>query len=345
LTDPHGIGLCPRCGFCRSLAVEGVAVLASAGQKPQWEPTIGGLRHALRVAPAALVVVCVAFVTIVPLAYFADQRLAPGSRERAVWSACNVLAGLLLVGAGQAWALTLLKEMKERVSWGDLASPLQLWGLTVRRLPATAWPVGLGGSGALTIVAAVVWVGGLSYWFSLYPSADDRAGRSGAAREHSREETEMARVARVLGLSQSQNEGATGHWSDGPGTGGRVIEGSSAEPRSRRPTTAVSGDSRPTERCVVVGFLPAAEGRPPGLIVATLRQGQLTFAGIVRKGLDKKPELLDRLSKISSSRPMLEGLRLNAVWVRPELFCEVHQSGTDAKGEMVDPHLKGLIDD
>ena len=31
LTDPHGIGLCPRCGFCRSLAVEGVAQVTVMG--------------------------------------------------------------------------------------------------------------------------------------------------------------------------------------------------------------------------------------------------------------------------------------------------------------------------
>jgi hypothetical protein len=344
LTDPQGIGLCPRCGFCRTLAVEGVAVLASAGQKPNWEPTVRGLRHALRVAPAALLTVCVALVAVVPLAYSADMRLAPGSRERAVWSAWNLLAGLLLVGAGQAWAINLLKEMKERVSWSDLASPFQLWGLTLRRLPATAWPVGLGNSGALTILAAVVWVGGLSYWFRLYPSVDD--GPAAARRADSSEETEMARVTRVLGWNL-ENSAATGARPESaPGQSPAPLGRGSAvaAPGPRAPAVA-AGDARPTERCVVVGFLPASEGREPGLVMATLRQGQLTFAGVVRKGLDKKPELLNRLSKISSARPLLEGIKLNAVWVRPEMFCEVHQSGTDAKGEMVDPNLKGLIED
>ena len=211
LTDPHGIGLCPRCGFCRSLAVEGVAVLAAAGRKQRWAPVFRGLRHALHVAPAALVAVCLAFVAVVPLAYLADQRLAPGSRERALWSAGNVLAGLLLLLSGQAWAITLLKQMKERVSWGDLLSPLQLWGLTLRRLPATAWPVGLGGSGALTVLAAVVWVGGLSPTGSACTRRPRGARRRGrvllAATIHATRRT--WRVARVLGLSKTVSEEAT----------------------------------------------------------------------------------------------------------------------------------------
>jgi hypothetical protein len=345
LTDPQGIGLCPRCGFCRTLAVEGVAVLASAGQKTNWEPTVRGLRHALRVAPAALLIVCVALVAVVPLAYSADLRLAPGSRERAVWSAWNLLAGVLLVGAGQAWAINLLMEMKERVSWSDLASPFQVWGLTLRRLPATAWQVGLGSSGALTILAAVVWVGGLSYWFRLLPSADD-AEPAAARRADSSEETEMARVTRVLGWTLQSAAANRPTPESAPEESRAPVGRRSAVAASGPQAPAVAaGDGRPTERCVVVGFLPASEGLEPGLVMATLRQGQLTFAGVVRKGLDKKPELLDRLSKISSSRPLIEGIKLNAVWVRPEMFCEVHQSGTDAKGEMVDPNLKGLIED
>src|SRR5205807_1727340 len=83
----------------------------------------------------------------VPLALLADQRFPPGSRERAVWSAGSLVCGVLLLAAGQAWAVAMLKRMNERVGWSDMPSPLFVWGLTLRRLPATAWPLGLGGSG------------------------------------------------------------------------------------------------------------------------------------------------------------------------------------------------------
>jgi hypothetical protein len=91
--------------------------------------------------------------------------------------------------------------------------------------------------------------------------------------------------------------------------------------------------------------VPASGGQPPGLVLAKLRDGQLAFAGVVRSGLNRMPDVLDRLSKIGRTRPLVEGLNLDAVWVRPEVFCEVHQSGSNDKGEFVDPALKGLIED
>jgi hypothetical protein len=79
--------------------------------------------------------------------------------------------------------------------------------------------------------------------------------------------------------------------------------------------------------------------------LARLHQGQLTFAGVVRDKMSQKPELLDRLSKLGTARPAVEGLDIKAVWVRPELFCEVHQSGEDDKGKLVDPSMKSLVED
>jgi hypothetical protein len=341
LTDPHGIGLCPRCGFCRSLSAEGVAVLAATGKVRPWSPAIPGLQHALKAAPAALIAVAVAFVAVVPLAYVADQRFPVGSRARAIWSAGSLICGTLLLLAGEAWALTLLKRMKERVQWGDLLSPLQVWAMTLRRLPTTAWPVGLGGSGLLAVLAAVIWVGGLSYWFRLTPAYDEDGfgGRSLASRQReARASEEFERVTRVLGFRRASDERASASSSSSAsGTGDFA---------SARPIPSGSSrDARPTERCVIVGFVPGGDGREPGLVLASLRQGQLTFAGVVRNGLDKSPDLLDRLSKLGRTRSPVDGLNLNAVWVRPEVFCEVHQSGANGKGELLDPSLKGLIED
>jgi hypothetical protein len=346
LTDPHGIGLCPRCGYCRSLHLEGVAVLAAAGKLRLCPPVLPGLRHSLRVAPAALLAVSVAFVAVVPLAYLADQRYPLGSRARAVWSAGSLLCGVLLLLAGQAWAIALLKRMNERINWGDLLSPLQVWGLAVRRLPTTAWPIGLGGSGFLAVLAAVVWVGGLTYWISLSPRIDEDGSTrrvAAAGEKESRVSQDLNRVTRVLGLRQSSSEAPAERTPESPvAAGTAVAQFASANPV---PAGISVADTRPIERCVIVGFVPASEGQEPGLVLATLREGQLTFAGVVRNGLKQKAEVLDRLSKLGRARPIVEGLNLNAVWVRPEVFCDVHQSGSDAKGELVDPNLRGLIED
>jgi hypothetical protein len=344
--------MCPRCGFCRSLQVEGVAVLAATRKQRLWKHVFPGLQQALRGAPAALVALAVAFVAIVPLAILADHRFPPGSRERALWSAGNLLCGALLVLAGQAWAVTILKGIKERVHWGDLLSPFHLWGLTLRRLPVTAWPVGLGGSGVLAILSAVIWVGGLSYWFSLAPGADEKGSspREIASRKaDSGARSELSRVARALGFYQqkedARSESSAERVPNSPVLSGVAPRASSPGAQAPRVPLNTVVDSRPTARCVIVGFVPAAEGRDPGLVLATLRDGELAFAGVVRHGLSKQADLLDRLSKLGRARPLIEGLNLNAVWVRPEMLCEVHQSGAGPNGELVDPSLKGLIED
>jgi hypothetical protein len=339
------MGLCPRCGFCRSLEVDGAAALAAAG-RPRLVGDWRELPHALRAAPAAFVAVAVAFAAVVPLALVADRHFPPGSRERALWSAGHLACGVLLLAAGQAWAVAILKQLKERVGWGDMLSPLQLWGLAARRLPETAWPVGLGCSGALAVLSAVVWVGGLSYWLRLDsgPDTDGPPAQAARVRGDGRE-AEVARVARVLGLRQARDGESPGRAPESPIEAGpaRAVRPASGE--VARSWSAPAADARPVEKCVVVGIVPASAGQAPGLVLATLREGQLSFAGVVRGGVSQRPELLDRLSKLGRSRPLIDGLKLDAVWVRPEVFCEVHQSGVDAGGQFVDPKLKGLIED
>ena len=224
-----------------------------------------------------------------------------------------------------------------------MLSPLRVWAMTLRRLPDTAWPVGLGASGMLAILAAVVWVGGLSYWFRFYPTAEEASGAFVAARRSDAQgEQELDRVSRVLGFYKSQADAPAAWASDGSASTSAPRASGSA---TSRPAASAVLDSRPTERCVIVGIVPASGGQPPGLVLARLRDGQLAFAGVVRSGLNKMPGVLDRLSKLGRTRPLVEGLNLDAVWVRPEVFCEVHQSGSNSKGEFVDPTLKGLIED
>jgi hypothetical protein len=334
LTDPYGIGHCPRCGYCRSLEVEGVAVLAAAARRPKrWALTVRGLRRALGATPMVFAAVLVALVAVVPLALLADRRFPPGSRERALWSAGHLASGTLLLLAGQAWAVTVLKRLRELVTWGDLLSPLHLWGLAVRRLPETGWAVGLGSSGMLAILSAVLWVGGLSYWFRLTPAPDEQDAAPTQAvierRKEAQNADEWKRTVRSLADRQARSAART------------PLTGSTAAPLARGATD----DARPTTTCVIVGFVPASAGREPGLVLARLHQGQLTFAGVVRDKMSQKPELLDRLSKLGTARPAVEGLDIKAVWVRPELFCEVHQSGEDDKGKLVDPSMKSLVED
>jgi hypothetical protein len=267
------------------------------------------LLRALRAAPAALFAASVSYLAVAPLAVLADQRFPLGSRDRALWSAGCLTCGLLLFVAGAAWSVAVLRRLNECVQWTDILSPFQLWTLALRHLPSTTLPVTFGGTGTLAVLAAVVWVGGLSYWFRTDWTPGEYAP---AARE-------------ALG---------SGSAPDGPPAG----------PAGPDDSVSSTADARPVERCVIVGYLPGGAGREAGLVLATLHDGRLTFAGVVRNGLNKRPELLERLSRLAGEGPPVEGVNLDAVWVRPEVSCEVYHAGADGDGRLIEPSLKAMIE-
>jgi ATP-dependent DNA ligase len=97
---------------------------------------------------------------------------------------------------------------------------------------------------------------------------------------------------------------------------------------------------------VVIGYVPATDAVPFTLLIATLREDKLTFAGPVRDGISQRAlkELQQRLPEIEQQEPVLRGLHyFNAVWVRPEIFCEIRQDGFDRDGFFLRPAFKSLL--
>lgn len=356
LTDPHGIGLCPRCGFCRSLQVEGAAVLAAA-RKRQYRGAVNlsGLWQAIRVAPAALLIVCAASLAVVPGAYFASQRFAPGSRERAIWSACYLLTGSFFILAGSTGAVVVLRQLKEAVAWSDLFRPLHLWGLALRRLPATGWPVGIGSSGAFAVLAAVVWVGGLTYWLNSDPrvaAAEEPASPQLVAGRVKQSQRELERMrATDKQVARPKRPAAPESAPTAPSSPVEASpEGLIIAPAATRPaslTQAPTVDKRPTETCVIIGYVPKSAGQAPGLVLGTVREGRVSYVGVVYRGVENgsNRDLFSRVATLSRANPPIQDPKVKAIWVNPELFCEVHQSGKDGAGELIDPQLKASIQD
>ena len=106
-------------------------------------------------------------------------------------------------------------------------------------------------------------------------------------------------------------------------------------------------DPRPTAECVVIGYVLADDGESlGGLVVATLREDKLTYAGVVERGLTPETgkELLARLKKLHREEPLIRNLNLKAIWVKPSVFCEVHQSGMDEQGRLRDPKFKAILE-
>jgi hypothetical protein len=103
-------------------------------------------------------------------------------------------------------------------------------------------------------------------------------------------------------------------------------------------------DARPKISCTVIGYVPDEEGGLSGIVLATKDQDKLRFAGVVQVGVTgwQSRTARDRLSELAIKHPAVEGLDIQAVWIRPAFTCIVHHSGTTASGQVKDPTLAEL---
>jgi hypothetical protein len=268
--------------------------------------------------------------TVAAIALAADRMLPSDSLPRALWSAIQLGVGLLGLFAAQVWAFLLIAPQTEHLSAKDLVLSARLWSMTCRRLPETQRQVWLGGWSLAAMLSAVCLVGGFSYWYQFYKpkkfaersllQAVIEAGKR-QAKEKSLEEA-IAEFADTQDLNKKKED-----------------------------AKQEKEDKRPTMQCVIIGYTVEEDKelrkeRVSSLLLASVFEGQLKFAGSVRRGIGPQAsdELLGQLAPLVQQQPFLPGLNIPAVvWIKPQLFCEVHQSGFDADGRLQHPKFKGLL--
>jgi hypothetical protein len=103
-------------------------------------------------------------------------------------------------------------------------------------------------------------------------------------------------------------------------------------------------DARPKIACTVIGYLPDEEGGLGEIVLATREADKLRYAGMVQVGVGgwQSKSARDRLSGLAVKRPAVEGVDMQAVWIRPVITCIVHHSGKTAAGLLKDPTLAEL---
>lgn len=327
LTDPDGLGLCPRCGYCHSLEEAPSVSLSDQATVVEAAPSnnqvVLGMR-AVGQLPLITWPILLGCLSLLPLCYFADRRLLPDSRERALWCVGQLLYGLATVFVAQVWAFCLLRWRREEVGIKDIFFPANLWRLTCMALPGTGGALSLGATGCLAIFTALIWIGGWWYWVDGGDTEPDMptTRRPTAAGRDWRDQYQLVKKATARVTNGERDES--------PDTSREVI----------------LRDSRPVTECVVIGYVPGEDGQLAGLVLGTLRDGQLTYAGTVTSGISKEQSaaLAKKLQTLGSKAPPF-ATDLKARWVRPAVFCEVHQSGYNDKGLLIAPNFKGLIEE
>jgi hypothetical protein len=194
----------------------------------------------------------------------------------------------------------------------------RLWTLVFRQLPATRWLIWLEGWSVTGAVFAVLAIGGFGYWWQFY-------------HPHEVVSQELADAAATWNPGESKKDSKPGGFQPA------VI---------KKDKNVNSGDSRPTMQVAIIGYVPDEENKPQSLITARLVDGKWIAGGVVRRGLlpEQAVDLRERLGELVQFSPQIPGLSINkAVWVKPELFCTVHYSGTTEAGDLVDPSFRELL--
>jgi hypothetical protein len=161
LLNPAGLGLCPNCGYSRSI-----------GQRPLVRPVrlysplgVLELARCATSAPAWFFVLVGGMVAVLLSSLAVHRILPPTGFDRAAWSATQLGSGLLIILLAQWWALLKVAPTDDSLSALDVfAVSLRLWERAFGMMPATRWPVYLAFWGATAVASSFAITGGLFYW-------------------------------------------------------------------------------------------------------------------------------------------------------------------------------------
>jgi hypothetical protein len=173
LIDPNGLGWCQRCGYCHSLEQDRakVPVKVASTARPKADPNILDFVLLLVKVPVWFWMMLLVAAALVAMTWLAVQRVQPTPFPRCIWCTVQIAAGMLLVFAGEFWALLRIAHTDEIMTAKDLFLPARLWGLTIARLPGTRFQIWLAAWGIALIAGALIFVGGLPEWFKHIPKA------------------------------------------------------------------------------------------------------------------------------------------------------------------------------
>lgn len=314
LISPENLGMCPSCGYCRSLEEGKDKVPPSAKSQ---KPSLLGLVEfcqLLGMIPRWWWILVSGMAAVILGAIYGPRYLTANATQRAWWGTTQFVLGMLLMATAQIRAIFRVALLDERVGpWDMFLWSARVWRLVLDRLPQTRdllWMACWG----WTLALSTLLVSGLPFTGLGAPEENVLL-------------RDLRAALRTLPSSEFQSLQ----------TAARADVKAAAE--APPPPEREGDDPRPTQPCAVIGYTRDAQDKPTGLIVATLEKGQLRYAGIVRTGLQKSKELLQQLGAMKKVDGPSDG---GAVWIKPDLTVDIHHSGTSGTGTLQEPNLGGL---
>jgi hypothetical protein len=329
LVNPTSLGWCPKCGYCRSLAEDGPKVPLSTESPARQTSPLGVVEFSELLAklPRWLWITLAGAVGILVVSWAADLVLPVESLPRALWSTLQVVLGLLALLAAQVWALIVLAPHDDLLGPKDIVLSARLWGLICRKLPDMRRQLWVGAWGVAAVLCAVGVVGGFSYWYQFY---------------HPKKLADRSLLSAIRDAADGKEKISTLTESIEDFASKQDLTKKKKDEEKDKPKV----DKRPTVHCAVIGYIVGEDKTLSGLVLAALSGERLSYVGVVKRGFtpEASKELLQRLAPLVRPTPYFPNLSLSAIWVKPDVLCEIHQSGYDDQGHLKDPNFGGVLD-
>lgn len=235
----------------------------------------------------------------VRLSLFGSARMLAG------WGFIQIAIAEFVTLVAHVLALIHASSKSDRYSPFDLLmKPMGLWKPTFAALPKNAWRVWMFAWGQTAMICAVLIIGGLifSALFDDWGVAkNSNANLVQAIADQARENGDDADS-----LDEALNNTAT--------VADEVTPKEDAVPIEN-----------PTAECLIFGYRKNLAGEPTSLLLATTVKGRMKYVGMISVvGIPEEAlqTLIARMPNLTQNNPFVK-CRYKAVWLRPQLMCEV----------------------
>ncbi|MBM3995461.1 MAG: hypothetical protein FJ303_15100 [Planctomycetes bacterium] len=183
LVDPHGLGWCKACGYCKSLEESGKKAETVPDPVPANAPqdTISATGWAISETPLWFWIMLVGVLVVVGATFAAGRWLPLTPFQRALFTTIQIGAGLGIAFLGQFIALMMLAPDETSLTFKDAVFPFYLYTLVFKHLPKTQFTIYFATWGTAAIVAAAIFIGGLGHWFTYLPGNHKGPAKQGQA--------------------------------------------------------------------------------------------------------------------------------------------------------------------
>jgi hypothetical protein len=327
LVNPQELGWCPKCGYCRSLEKD----KATARLVKEAPPThsafnrFGEMGEMIGKIPGWGWTTAAGACAIVALACVTNHYLPPvDSLARALIGLIGVVATLVVFLCLNLWSLFLLGANDENIGPKHVIFCAPIWRKICLRLPETRYPFCTGIWTLTVFFSALLIVGGFDYWWELYKPK--RVAK-----------TELLTAVTALSKAADENKSLTEAVED---FAKKQDLANKLDPKKK-----VEDSAKITTQCVIVGYTLDGENKLSGLVVGALLSDRVRYAGIVKKGWDERQEaeMLTALEPLIQPKSYIPGLNIKAIWVKPEVFCEVEHQDFDKEQHFIASQFKSIL--